>query len=230
LYISVFVAPVAGQPDPDALYADRANLASARQAADLLAREFAVNVDSFDAAWKLARIAYWLGGHAPDNERRGFLERGVTAAERARSLQPNRPEGHFWSAAAMGAIAEDFGMRAGMKYRKPIKEALETVIKIDPAFMNGSADRALGRWYHKVPRLFGGSRKEAEAHLRASLAYDPNSTLSHLFLGELLLDEGRKAEARAEFEAVVQAPLSKEWAPEDVDYKRQAGERLTRLR
>ena len=107
----------------------------------------------------------------------------------------------------MGALAESFGLRQGLKYRKPIKEALETVLRLDPAFMEGSADRALGRWYFKVPRLFGGDRKLSEAHLRKSLTYNPDSTVSHFFLGELLEDEGRKAEARAELQKVLDAPL-----------------------
>ena len=89
---------------------------------------------NFEAAWKLARADYWLGGHAPEAERRGFLERGIDAGRKAAALQPNRPEGHFWMAANMGALAESFGLRQGLKYRKPIKEALETVLRLDPAF------------------------------------------------------------------------------------------------
>jgi hypothetical protein len=122
----------------------------------------------------------------------------------------------------MGALAESFGLRQGLKYRKPIKEALETVLRIDPAFQDGSADRALGRWYFKVPGLFGGSHKEAEAHLRASLKYNPNSTASHFFLAELLLDAGRKGEARAELQKVLDAPLNPDWTPEDQEFKAKA--------
>ena len=119
----------------------------------------------------------------------------------------------------MGALAESFGLRAGLKYRKPIKDELETVLRLDPAFQQGSADRALGRWYAKVPGLFGGSNKLAEEHLRASLKYNPNSTASHFFLAELLLDDGRKAEARAELQKVLDAPLDPDWTPEDREFK-----------
>ena len=72
----------------------------------------------------------------------------------------------------MGALAESFGLRQGLKYRGDIKDALLTVLKLDPAFQQGSADRALGRWYFKVPGLFGGSEAEVRgapaplAHLR----------------------------------------------------------------
>ena len=172
------------------MYADRANLASARRAADIWAAELAAQSARFDAAWKLARADYWLGGHAPGRNAARSSRRDRRGAARRSRSQPNRPEGHFWIAANMGALAESFGLRQGIKYRKPIKDALETVLRIDPAFQQGSADRALGRWYFKVPRLFGGSNKLAEQHLRESLTYNPQSTASHFFLAELLLDDG----------------------------------------
>jgi hypothetical protein len=88
--------------------------------------------------------------------------------------------------------------------------------------MNGSADRALGRWYFKVPRLFGGSNVKAEEHLRKSLIYDPDSTISHFFLAEVLLDERRKGDARTELQSVVDAPLNPDWTPEDLEFKAKA--------
>ena len=213
--------------EADRLYADRANIASARRAADIWAGALAANPRDFDAAWKLARADYWLGGHAPENERRAFLERGIDAGRKAVSAQPNRPEGHFWIAANMGTLAESFGTRQGLKYRKPVRDELETVLRIDAAFLQGSADRALGRWYFKVPGLFGGNHKQAEEHLRASLRYNPTSTSSHFFLAEVLLDEGRKAEARAELQAVIDGSSGPEWEPEDREFKQKA-ERLLR--
>ncbi|MFN7915146.1 MAG: TRAP transporter TatT component family protein [Vicinamibacterales bacterium] len=214
----------------DALYADRENLASARQAVTLLTDARAQNPAAFDPAWQLARICYWMGAHAPAAERRAFLERGVEAAQAAARLAPDRPEGHFWAAATMGALAENYGMRVGLRYRKPIREELEIVLRLDPAFMQGSADRALGRYYAKVPSLLGGSREKAERHLRASLRYNPESTISRYFLAELLLDANRKAEARAELQHVIDAPLSEDWAPEDRDYKSRATALLATLR
>lgn len=211
--------------DADRLYAGRENLASARRAADIWR-----GMAAFDAAWKLARADYWLGGHAPAQERRAFLEWGIAAGRKASSLEPQRPEGYFWTAANMGALAESYGLRQGRKYRKPIKEALETVLRLDPAFQEGSADRALGRWYFKVPGLFGGSHKLAEHHLRASLRYNANSTASHFFLAELLLADGRDGEARAELQKVLDAPVDREWAPEDQELKEKARRILASLK
>jgi tetratricopeptide (TPR) repeat protein len=167
-------------------------------------------------------VDYWLGGHAPEPERRGFLENGIKAGESAVALQPTRPEGHFWIGANMGALAESFGIRAGLKYRGRIKEELETVLRLDPQFQQGSADRALGRWYAKVPGLFGGSHKLSEQHYRQALTYNPNSTATHFYYAELLLDDGRKSEATAELQRVIDAPLDPAWTPEDQDFKQKA--------
>jgi tetratricopeptide (TPR) repeat protein len=227
--MSAVVRPVHAQT-ADALYADRANMASAQRAFDLWSTELKARPREFEVAWKLARIAYWLGTHGPEEPRRTILEQGADAARTAASVEPGKPEGPFWLAANIGALAESFGLRAGLKYRKPIKEALETVLRLDPGYQNGSADRALGRWYARVPGLFGGSNKQAEVHLRTSLQYDPDSTISHFFLAELLIEEGRKSEARTELQKVIDAPFKPEWAPEDDDYRARARTLLSSIK
>jgi tetratricopeptide (TPR) repeat protein len=217
--------------DADALYKDREHLSSAKQAADLWAGRLARNPRDFDSAYKLAQIRYWLGTNGlPEAERKPALEAGITAARAAVAINPNRPEGHFWLAANMGALAESYGLRQGIKYRGQIKDALLTTLKLDPAFLDGSADRALGRWYFKVPGLFGGSNKESEAHLRKALTYNPNSIISHIFLAETLADMGRKDDARKEAQAAIDAPVDPNWAPEDRRFKEQAKALIAKLR
>ena len=222
---------VSAQNDPDALYRNRTTLADARRAAALWETQVKADPRNFDAAWKLARVMYWLGNHEPDSDaKRAALERGIEAGQQAVTLQSARPEGHFWIAANMGTLAEAYGLRQGLKYRGKIKEELETVLKLDPGFMRGSADRALGRWYNRVPGLFGGSNKKSEEHLRKSLSYDANSTVSHFFLAQTLLDEDRKAEAIEELKKVLAAPYDADWEPEDREYKQKASDLLSRIR
>jgi tetratricopeptide (TPR) repeat protein len=236
LYISVFAALCAAAPtaspqtgaDPDALYRDRENLVSARQAASIWEARVKQDPRDFESTWKLSRAYYWLGGHGPETERRRDLERGVTAGEQAILVDKDRPEGYFWKAANMGALAESFGLRQGIKYRGAIKDALLTVLRIDPAYQQGSADRALGRWYDKVPGLFGGSKQKAEEHLRKSLTYNANSHASRFFLAETLFEMDRDAEAIDELKKVVAAPLTPGWEPEDREFKKKAEDLLAK--
>jgi len=211
--------------DPDVLYKQRENVASAEQAERIWADRLAKAPKDFESAWKLARARYWLGGHADEKKRKAYLESGITAGRAAVAIAPAKPEGHFWIAANMGALAESFGLRQGLKYRGDIKDALETVLKLDPAFQQGSADRALGRWYYKVPGLFGGSDRKSEEHLRKSLTYSPTSSSSLFFLAETLIALKKKEDARATLQKLLDAPVDPEWAPEDREFK-QKGKRL----
>jgi tetratricopeptide (TPR) repeat protein len=215
---------------PDALYVAREDLASARRAASIWAERLKQKPEDFESAWKLARARYWLGGHAPEAERKQLFEDGIAAGRAAVDVEPKRPEGHFWIAANMGALAESFGMRQGLKYRGTIKDELLTVLKLDPAFEQGSADRALGRWYYKVPGLFGGSKQKSEEHLKRSLTYGPESTASHFFLAETLAAQNRRDEARAELQRVIDAPLDPDWGAEDREFKAKAKTKLAELR
>ena len=228
MYIALFGA--LQTPSPDALYARRDNLESAKQAAAIWSERLQRNPRDFESAWKLARDKYWLGGHAPESERKATYESGIAAGRAAVAVEPNRPEGHFWIAANMGALAESFGLRQGLKYRGDIRDEMLIVLKLDPAFQQGSADRALGRWYFRVPGLFGGSNKKSEEHLRRSLTYNPNSTASHFFLAETLLDMGRKDDGRAELQKTIDAPLDPDWTPEDKEFKQKAEKLLKTLR
>jgi TRAP transporter T-component len=202
--------------DADALYRDRETTASATR--------------DFESTWKLARVQYWLGTNGlPEARRRAALEQGIVAGRAAAAIEPRRPEGLFWTAANMGALAESFGLRQGVKYRKPIKELLETVLALDPAFLQGSADRALGRWYFKVPGLFGGSTARSEEHLRRALTYGDNSVITRVFLAETMEALGKRDAAREELRAALDAPLDPDWAPEDRRFKQQAEALLKKL-
>lgn len=213
--------------DPEELYRHRDDLSSARRAADLWAPEAQ---SSFDPAWKLARISYWLGTKLPEAERRAALERGVNAGGAAVRLAPGRPEGHFWLAADMGALAESFGLIQGLKYRGRIKSELERVMAIDADWQDGTAECALGEWYYEVPALLGGSRTKAKEHLQRVLAAHPQQKTALSFLAEVFIAEGRKDEARGLLRRLIESPIEPEWRPEDVDLQTKALARLRTLK
>ena len=59
-----------------------------------------------------ARVTGWAGTRRKPSARR-CSKRGSPPAVPPSRCEPNRPEGHFWLAANMGALAESFGMRQG---------------------------------------------------------------------------------------------------------------------
>lgn len=214
----------AGQDDPEALYRQREDLSAARRAATI----WAAKADfEYDAAWKLSRISYWLGTHAPDPA--AALERGVRAAEAATRLASDRPEGHFWLAANLGALAEASGPIEGVKSRGRIKRELERAVAIDPVWEEGSAEAALGQWYLEVPRVLGGSRSKAKDHLDHVLRLFPQNKTALTLLAQERVEAGHPDEARALLQRVLDAPGNPAWAPEDRELRRQAIDRLRAL-
>jgi hypothetical protein len=102
----VRAAPLAQPPapgqDPDALYANRANLADAKKAADGWQARLDRNPTDFEAAWKRARAGYWIGGHEKEqSDRDRAYGLAMDAARKAIAARPEKPEGHFWLAANM---------------------------------------------------------------------------------------------------------------------------------
>ena len=229
LIVLLLVAPLfAADPDPEVLYKGRADLASARQAADLWEARLKANPRDFESAWKVARATYWIGQHEEKEAGRKALERGIAAGKQAAAISPDRPEGHFWMAASMGALAESYGVRQGIKYRGAIKDALERVLQLEPAFQQGSAYSALGRWYHMVPGLFGGSEAKSEEYLRKALTYGPDSILTHFYLAETLFERGKDTDAIEELKKTVAATRNPDFDPEDREFQAKAAAELAR--
>lgn len=224
--------PGAAQPaeDPDRLFEAR-QIPAVQRAATLYEARLTTNPSDTEAAWKLARARYWLGanGTGTRESRRPSLEAGIAVARRAIAAAPASPHGHFWLAANMGQLSELFGRREGLRYRDDIKRALEASIAADPAYLHGAAERALGRWYANVPAMFGGNKKQGEAHLRTALGMKRDSAITLVLLAELLLETGRRDEARASLTAALAAPPDPEWTPEDERFKARARERLAAL-
>lgn len=215
----------------DQLYAARTDVRAGQRAIALWETQLLATPDNFDAAWKLARAYYWLGtAGAPPAERRQALDKGIARGRLATTLQPARVEGYFWMAANMGSLAEGFGLRQGLKYRTPIRTALEQARRLDPAYLEGSPDRALGRWYAQVPSMFGGDLDKAEAHLRAALARKPDSVVTLVFLAEVMEERKKPAEARRLAQAAIDAPADPAWAAEDAGHRETARRMLARLK
>ena len=167
-------------------------------------------------------VRYWLGtnGPAAADEKKRILEHGIAAGRAAAAARARRartdtsgwpPTWARWPMRTACARASSTARRFAKRSRRRRR--------LDPAFLDGSPDRALGRWYYKVPGLFGGDLEKSEQHLRTALTYKPDSVISLLFLAETLIKRDRKAEARTTLDAAIAAPPDPAWIPEDTRFK-----------
>ncbi len=211
----------------DALYDQRADLAKAKQAADLYAQALKADPKSEAAAWKLARVQYWIGMHSPKDQKLEIFQKGVDAAKRAIALNPKSVPGHFWLGVNYGVYGSAKGIMESLSLIDPIKKEMATVIALDPNFEAGGPYRVLGRLYFKVPGLFGGDNEKAIENLETAVEKGPKRYLNHIYLAEVYFDEGEDPKGKKMLEMVVAGPVEPGYEPETAEWKAQAKKMLS---
>ncbi len=213
----------------DDLYAERADLAKAKAALAKLEEALAAKEDVYSVYWRMSRLSYWIGDHTPnkDVKKQIFLQ-GVDYAKKAIALGPDKADGHFWLGVCYGVYGDAKGVLKSLSLVKPIKAEMRRVLEIDPAYDRGGADRVLGRVFHEVPRIAGGSEKTSLEHLLKAVEYGPRVGLNLLYLADTYISLDRFEDARKTLEALLALEPLPDLIPETAEEQAQARERLER--
>jgi len=198
----------------DKLYAQRDDLAQLRQAVALLEQAHVTDPDNYDAAWKLSKFNYYLATHSTDqSEREKAFKEGIASGKDAVQLQNGKPDGHFWLGANYGGTAQS-SILAGLASVDDIRSEMETVIKLDQGYQNGSAYMVLGLVYLNAPGFAGGDPAKAVAEMEKGLPFGDGNAFLHLHLAEAYLKVGRKADARRQLDGIINLTPDKDYLPE----------------
>jgi len=173
------------------------------------------------AATQLARAHYLLGESEKDKKKRlPDLDKAIAASYRALASEPGNAYALYWKSMAQLQKADVVG---GLKALKLVKEALrglEAVAVKDPLYDNAGAYRSRGRVLMEAPSwAFLGDKKEGVRLLEKAKATAPDCLLNRLYLAEAYRDTGRKAEAKAEAEFILAAPVRARVNIDDVEMK-----------
>jgi tetratricopeptide (TPR) repeat protein len=213
----------------DDLFDQRGDLAKAKEGLAKYQDALIQNEDAYGVYWRMARIEYWIGDHAADNgEKKKVFGMGIYHAKKAVALGPDRPEGHYWLGVNYGTYGEAKGVLKSLSLVKPIKEAMNKVLAIDPTFDDGGADRVLGRVYYELPGFFGGDKKKSLDHLLKSKEMGPQVGLTRIYLADTYLALKDVQKAREELEFVIAMQPDPKLIPETAEEKGMALERLKR--
>ena len=92
--------------EAEPLYEGREDMTRARVAVTALRQAHSADYGNYEAAWKLARAAFYVGDRTDnDSERDDMFREGTDAGKAAVQLQPDKPDGHFWLGANYGGTA-----------------------------------------------------------------------------------------------------------------------------
>ena len=223
--------PAALVQQADGLFAQRADLAKAKQAADLYEQALAADPKNEEAAWKAARVIYWIGRNTKGDEAKvKVFERGIANAEKAVAINAKSLGGHYWLGVSYGLYGSAKGISKSLSLINPIKEEMAAVIEQDPKYDEGGPYRVLGRLYFKVPGIFGGSNSDAIENLNTAIKYGPTRWLNHLYLAEVYIDEDENQKAKKLLEQVIKGPAPQGLEPEYAMWKAKAQELMKEIK
>jgi tetratricopeptide (TPR) repeat protein len=99
---------------------------------------------------------------------------------------------------------------------------MEAVIRIDPAYLSGSAYMALGQLYLEAPKLLGGDPQKAVEILEKGLRYGQDNSTYRLQLAKAYKAANRKEDARKQLEAILGMKPVPEFAVEHKEASEEA--------
>lgn len=217
-----------------------------RRQTDALAQftaAIAADPTHYEALWKASRSEVDLAEVTSNPAAlESLLAAGRRHAEAAVRARPSAAEGHFSVARAAGRRALSAGIRERIRLSRIIRDAALAALAIDSA--HPGALHVLGMWNAEVMRVNGLSRiiartflgadvfdqaswAEAQRLLESAVQHDPGRIVHRLDLAGIYADVGDVKRARELYESIASAAIIE---PNDDLYKRQAAERLTRLR
>ena len=198
----------------DQLYAQREDLMQLRRGIVSLRQALTKDPANYDAAWKLAKFNYYLATHTGDSsERDAAFKEGIKAGKTAVELQNEKPDGHFWLGANYGGAAEHSAIQ-GLATVNDIQNEMQTVLRLDEGYQNGSAYMVLGLVYLNAPNIVGGDPKKAVDEMEKGLRFGEPNAFLHLHLAEAYKKVGRNDDARKEIKKILSMTPDANYQPE----------------
>ncbi|MBV8587434.1 MAG: hypothetical protein JO308_14185 [Verrucomicrobia bacterium] len=143
----------------------------------------------------------------------------IDYAKQAVTKGPNLGEAHLAMAIAIGKMTDFVDNRTKMEYSRTIKSEAEKAVQLDPTLDQGYL--ILARWNFEMTQLnpvlkglaqvmYGqmpaASESQAIAYFQKAIAAKPDRIENYYEYGDALSRMGKKDEAKAQFEKVLQLP------------------------
>ncbi len=193
--------------DADALFSYGEDPARDLQALATLTRALVTEAHNYQVLWRAARAYYQVGDDASDREKQRYFERGIEMGQRAVTQQPAGVEGHFWLGANYGGLSEIQGIWQAFQIVKKVRTEMETALRLQPDYEDGSAYRALGEIARQLPGVLGGSLKRAIAYFEQGLRVAPQNMGLKLALAKAYLEAGQREASQRLLAEILQMPV-----------------------
>jgi tetratricopeptide (TPR) repeat protein len=178
---------------------------------------------SYQALWKGARAYADVGKtfeKSDKNKAKALYLRGDSLAREAVKLYPDSADAHFALALCVGRVALFEGGKTKIRLSKEVKQEADRTIALNPN--HDSAYHILGRWHYNISTLswvlkafakmiYGGvppgaSLERGAEMFAKAVEINGNKPVHRLEYARTLIELGRHAEARDQFQTCVSLP------------------------
>lgn len=227
-----YIAPAAAANPfaaADYLFTFGEDLARDKQSLAVVERALASDGGNYQWLWRGARVSYYVGDESGKSEKLALFQKGIDLAMRATAALPNAVEGHFWLAANYGGYSEQKSAMKALLTVKKIRAEMETVLRLNDRYQDGSAYLALGEMDRQLPRIVGGSLKRAITRLEQGVKVAPQNLEMKLALAQAYQEAGRKEDARRQLQEIVSRPINPSRTRAERDVQQKARQLLGKL-
>lgn len=187
----------------DALYAERDKHGAIPDCVALGEQCIADDPQNYEIQWRMARAYFWVAYTQPARvSKKALAAKALEWAERARTSAPDRVEGHYFYAVALGEYASTVGIMQAIVdgVAGKVEDEAERAYQIDRDFSHGAPGTVLGRFYFLLPWP-KQDLKKSRRYLEEVAARHPRALLAREYLAETYyeLDEPESARQQLNF-------------------------------
>jgi len=185
----------------------KGNVDNLKKSIELGLKAVSAEPESYEANWKLARsYAYYL--HALqqhlvpgwEEECKVVGKKGMTYAEEAMKLEPDKPEGRYFFAFSAGMYSYGISILGAIKegLKGKTQNNFEKVYAMDKNYDQGWCAVSLARFWHQLPWPLKNKEKALEYYREfQAMPFYAKDANSRVLFGDLLADMGDKHKKEA---------------------------------
>jgi Tfp pilus assembly protein PilF len=213
----------------DQFYSQRDDLKQLEQGIVLLREAMVSDPSNYDAAWRLAKFDYYLATHTDGEYRERAFREGIEAGKTAVNIHGDKPDGHFWLGANYGGSLESETI-SGLASLEDVRKEMETVLKLNEGYQDGSAYMVIGLLDLKAPKIVGGDPQKAVAELEKGLQFGKGNAFLRLHLAEAYQAVGKNEDARQQLNAILTMSPDPNYLPELREAQTQARQMVDKMK
>ena len=213
-------APPPKHPIPETLaqaaelFKQRDDIEKLRQARQLVIEVRQPDHRNYEVEWNFAKYSLFLGEKTEDEDKKEkIFEEGRDAGKMASRIKGDQPEGYFWYGANLAELAKMSPVTVGYTSVDNIRDAMNKVIEIKPAYQGASAFDILGE-IELSTRMFGGKASKAVEYLEKGVELEKNNSNLRLHLAQAYLDDDKLDLAKQQLQYIVKMQPDPEYIPE----------------